>query len=684
MNTNEFIRKEDGKIVIPVPEKIRYMSEWADFNLNFFGNQPFIIDKQIPGCGFTEYCLTNNEDLVLTSPRKMLLKNKENQHHGEIYYFENSCDRSYAVDKDLNKKGGEKESERAENHEDLTDMKLGLLQYISRRRGDYKPVKIIVTYDSFKHVKRFLKEFEKKSEGKGEKFSDYKIIVDEFQSIFVDSRFKATTEFSFLNELRDLQNQICFVSATPMMDRYLIRLDYFKGLPYYELNWGIKDQRRVMKPELKVRKTQSINSELKRIIREYKEYVDGSRIPEHLANPITGEIVYSREAVFYVNSVNNILSIIKSEGLKPEDVNILCSDTPDNTTKIKKRLGAKYSIGEVPLKGQPHKMFTFCTRTVYLGADFYSLCARTFILSDANVDSLAVDISLDLPQILGRQRLIENPWKNHAEFYFKNLGSGKEVLRKEFDEMLERKQKKTENKLAVFLKSTEEERQDLLSDYKVVVSVMNYKDDYISIDFNYETQTSYPVKNELVLIAEQRAFDIQQVDYKDRFTVFSTLKKDSGTDFDKISGFIDELRNTEGKNFGDRLKKLCDSEFTDEEKSIIAQQVSERFDKYYNILGPDKCRACGYRSTDLEREIEFLMSKDNVAREFCLRFKVGERYTNAEAKAMVGKLYEDLRLIHKTPKATDIFEYFDVKRASMFDENRKKINGIEILGVKTV
>ena len=117
---------------------------------------------------------------------------------------------------------------------------------------------------------------------------------------------------------------------------------------------------------------------------------------------------------------------------------------------------------------------------------------------------------------------------------------------------------------------------------------------------------------------------------------------------------------------------------------MIAQQVSERFDKYYNILGPDKCRACGYRSTDLEREIEFLMSKDNVAREFCLRFKVGERYTNAEAKAMVGKLYEDLRLIHKTPKATDIFEYFEVKRVSMFDENRKKINGIEILGLKTV
>lgn len=61
-------------------------------------------------------------------------------------------------------------------------------------------------------------------------------------------------------------------------------------------------------------------------------------------------------------------------------------------------------------------MFTFCTRTVYLGADFYSLCARSFIFSDSNIDSLAVDISEDLPQILGRQRLFDNPWKNSATF----------------------------------------------------------------------------------------------------------------------------------------------------------------------------------------------------------------------------------------------------------------------------
>ena len=77
------LNKENNKISIPVPPGIRYMSEWDDFNLNVF-DHAFIIDKKIPGCGFTEYCLTSEDDVVLCSPRKILLENKENQHQGEV------------------------------------------------------------------------------------------------------------------------------------------------------------------------------------------------------------------------------------------------------------------------------------------------------------------------------------------------------------------------------------------------------------------------------------------------------------------------------------------------------------------------------------------------------------------------------------------------------------------------
>ena len=70
-------------------------------------------------------------------------------------------------------------------------------------------------------------------------------------------------------------------------------------------------------------------------------------------------------------------------------------------------------------------MFTLCTRTVYLGADFYSTNAKSYIFSDANIDSLSVDITIDLPQILGRQRLETNPWKNRADLYYKTIGDRK-------------------------------------------------------------------------------------------------------------------------------------------------------------------------------------------------------------------------------------------------------------------
>ena len=147
----------------------------------------------------------------------------------------------------------------------------------------------------------------------------------------------------------------------------------------------------------------------------------------------------SREAMIYVNSVNNIIQIIKKFNLSSEEVTILCSNTKANLERIQNKLGKNFNIGKVPLKNEERKMFTFCTRTVYLGADFYSDNARSFILSDANLETLAVDISLDLPQILGRQRNEDNPWKNQAEFYYKPyIKVGKEESKEVFQQRISR------------------------------------------------------------------------------------------------------------------------------------------------------------------------------------------------------------------------------------------------------
>ena len=242
-----------------------------------------------------------------------------------------------------------------------------------------------------------------------------------------------------------------------MIDKYLDMLEEFKDLPYYELDWETLDPGRINKPKLTVNGLVSVYTEVGPIIKSYLEENFDHRFVQ-LEN---GEVkrVELKEAVFYVNSVNNITSIIKRAKLSPDQVNILVANTQDNAKKIKKRLGAKYKIGTVPLRNEERKMFTFCTRTVYLGADFYSDNAKSYVVSDANIDTLAVDITLDLPQILGRQRLKENPWRNEATLFFKPIKFANSS--DSFEKRLKGKIKKSENLLTVFDESRDVLRGDL-------------------------------------------------------------------------------------------------------------------------------------------------------------------------------------------------------------------------------
>ena len=654
---------------IIVPKNVRFISNWKGFELP---NKPSIINKKVPGCGFTEYCLTNNENVVLCSPRKLLLNNKYRQHPGEVFYVENKLDQDETVDKDLEKftKGStyiptklEDEVEERERVNILNSLKAGIEQYINSRIFNAKPVKLLVTYDSFKIVKEVLKNLGT--------LQNYRIVIDEFQSIFTDSRFKADTEIEFLAFLQGI-DKVNFVSATPMIDEYLIEMDEFCNLPYYELDWETEDPTRLMKPDLKVRTCKSINDISYKIIQTYLNH----EFEKFNFKDETGKIVEveSREVVFFVNSVSNILGIIKKSNLKPEQCNILVANTPDNAKKLKRRLGKDWVIGDVPIKGEEHKMFTFCTRTVYLGADFYSTNARTIILSDANVETLSVDISLDLPQILGRQRNIENPWRNHAEFYYKT--SNKIYSKEEFDKYVEKKIKKTNSLLKAYSDTTE--KLDLAEKYKEVISISNYKFDYISVN-EHTGKVPVPCLNKLVLISEKRAFDIQQVDYKDRFSVFNALEKENllpDNTSNLISNFIDKFNN-KLTQFSQKMKYLC--EFIEETKlDIVLESVPLIYKNYYKSIGPDRCKAFCYQKNKLDGELALQKFEvNNMIPEIHNTFKVGEIYSLADIKEKLKKIYTSFSY-NKTAKATDIEFYFDIEKAY------KKVEGKSIKCYKII
>jgi hypothetical protein len=146
-----------NKEKVIVPKGIRYIGDWEDYNLENY-DFPHILNKVLTGCGFTEYCIRNNQPLILTSPRKFLLENKEDQHQGylEVYYVNNEIETSLDFELDITddklRIDEKKKSSKMSNDEvkiNLETLKKGIREYVLN--CDFRKItpKILVTYDSF-------------------------------------------------------------------------------------------------------------------------------------------------------------------------------------------------------------------------------------------------------------------------------------------------------------------------------------------------------------------------------------------------------------------------------------------------------------------------------------------------------------------------------------------------------
>ena len=683
-----------------VPKGIRYLGEMSLdlFDFNKFPER-CILDKQLPGCGFTEFCLvTSLEDVILCSPRIMLINNKKDQHGNEVFLVVNEMEKDTNVDKDLTKIARSApskpltEDEKIQKEKEIKEGNSRAFEKIKREFCDYynrmvcqnKPIKILVTYDSYHIIADIFKEINL------DRFLKSRTVVDEFQSILHDSRFKSSTEMQFLETLKRTPN-VMFASATPTMEKYINMLDEFDGLPYVEIDWGTMDPNRIIKPNLEVLTMRSVGEKAGEVI---QSYLDGKFESITVMKDNKPTMITSNEAVLYVNSVNHITSLIKKKGLTPNQVLILCSNTDENAKKIRTKLGKKYNIGHVPnpKKGESFPMFTFCTRTVYLGADFYSNCARTFIFSDANIDSLAVDISEDLPQILGRQRWASNPWKNSATFFYRSTANYRYMKEEDFKEELERKIKKTKSLLSIFNKGNNSEKYNLATVYQNQAKFMNYKEDYVGVNTVYlkDPNTGEVVKilkpkmNNLVYVNELRAFDIQQKDYKDRFTVFSTVTNKLTPD-DLINKeamiFLSKYNNLSTRF--DKLKLLCEYDMSKEAREIAISQIpeSDEIRSFYVILGPQRLYELGYNVTRINKELGIItFSPELLVDSIYSNFKVGDKYSAAKFKDILSNLYSSINY-KASAKASDLLNYFDAKECLVYKEDgsKKRVRGYELI-----
>ena len=142
--------------------------------------------------------------------------------------------------------------------------------------------------------------------------------------------------------------------------------------------------------------------------------------------------------------------------------------------------------------------------------------------------------------------------------------------------------------------------------------------------------------------------------------------------------------------FEDKLKYIqkAELELDSYELELFLNQIEPRkFKDYYKVFGSAKLKALKYREADILREWNNLVNnfykQGDVSSLIYMNFIVGNSYSSSEVKKTLKRIYEDCNY-QKTPKATDLNEYFETKEAKIVDSEGKKSRGIKLLNKKRV
>lgn len=618
-----------NKITLNVPAGIKYLSEWKELWNLLPMNQHYILNKRICGCGATEAYIGSDRKVILASPRKQLIYNKYSQHLSDnlhLYRYQGNREKYF--------------ESKSYSEKDVFAFNDELSKYI--KSGGKK---ILTTYDSLRKIKEVLV-------ADGEDLDEWTVVVDEFQAMFYDCQFKPTTEYEF-GQILGAFSTVVYLSATPFLESYLDMTRQFKDMTFYELLWP-ESMMQIPKVEV-IKSKKSVFKLCSELTGKYREGKGNSTV-------VDGKEFVAKEAVFYINDVSVIKNIIKKNGLKADEVNIICSSKSENIKKLNelsREVGEKFMIGDIPGKGEPHKMFTFCTSTVYIGADFYSTNAYSYIFANPLVKSMTVDVSVDLQQIIGRQRLDTNPFRNTATLYFNTRKS--KVTEEELENSIKEKKDKTKKQIDNFNAVPNKDEQ--LQMMENTIRQQGHKEHYCCIIKDADNNVRI-VENEILEISERRAWEVTNRIYNNDFSMYRALRvgavvtKSSGSDDPEVQRIFKEW-NLDNQ-FPRKARLYCDLYDNFPELLEDCTFIEGKYKKYHDALGKEGFEALCWREDYIRQAIEPTpfdkLPKDQIAVKLIDALKTDKTYTKSEVKDMLVNIYKELGITGK-PSASDISEY---------------------------
>lgn len=572
--------------------------------------QNCIFNKVVTGCGGTTIALKNKRDYVIAVPTVELIVNKIKRDSSGVGVAKFTDGTSVEV-------FGLFGCFDYQTKKELKD-------YISTHRTR----KIICTYDKVPYLASYIDT------------KQFQLLVDEYHTLLKAYSYRDKAINGIFDCYKSYKS-VCFMSATPINPDF--KPSALEALPEITAVWDDTDSMIVNlqysnKPYVSVA---NIISEYK--TRGYLE-VNGNR---------------SYEAFFFINSVKDIVKIIEHCNLEPEEVRIICANKEDN----RKKLG-RFQIEN---SNCPNKRFTFLTCKSFEGVDYESDSAICFVVSTSSNPHTQASIDTDIPQIAGRIRTQNNPFRKMIIHIFNrtykdlNLDVTFEEMKNTVDDEIKAASTLTE----LFNNAPDTQKKVLAKSFNN--KYLTFKDGKCIF---YDTLPKLELYN----------YMINQIIYKNGLAVRKEYNKNgiitTAVEYTSENETLEAINKASKKSsFKDMYLAALEAKCN--KFQLVAHCEDSLVKKAIENLTPEEVRSVRYTRKGVE---ELLLSKNsrlNQATKVIKLLKSNIHYNefikNDKLTSILASVYSQLG-IDKKAKASDIKMYFDVK------DDVKKIDGKAVRG----
>lgn len=307
-----------------------------------------IFNKARTGCGATTIAIRNNENYVIAVPTTELIVNKCNSEKGLFGLYGNFT--------------------------------ISLKNRLEEHIRTAKPIKIMCTYDKLPKLLEHINA------------NDCRLLVDEYHNLLKQYSFRDRAIDGVLDNFKAFKS-FCFMSATPIEAD--LKPNVLDGVEEYVADW--KEPLSICVLPYQTNKPYQFAANI----------IDKYKLQGYLE--VNGH--KSREAYFFLNSVQEIAHIIQQCGLTNDNCRVICANTGQNQKKL----------GEMKISDSvsPARTFNFITCKSFEGADFFSDTGLCFVISNVYKKQTLASMDIDIPQIAGRIRNRNNPLR-HTVFHIFN------------------------------------------------------------------------------------------------------------------------------------------------------------------------------------------------------------------------------------------------------------------------